>query len=151
MVYDTQSLEKLCGPLPYNLEESVKITSDWMKLIKHIFLNEHYYISNNYYPEDIGIGLYSTAIAEFFWQKNDQVKFLVKRSVNNEIHTKKIISKYNNITVLLYLARVKFEYEKNTYYRSGRFSRLKHLCDRFIAEGYFVIGMDNLITGDLKT
>lgn len=26
-----------------------------------------------------------------------------------------------------------------------------HLCDRFIAEGYFVIGMDNLITGDLKT
>jgi hypothetical protein len=32
MVYDTQSLEKLCGPLPYNLEESVKITSDWMKI-----------------------------------------------------------------------------------------------------------------------
>gem|GEM_PF-2753435 len=25
-----------------------------------------------------------------------------------------------------------------------------HLCDRFIAEGHFVIGMDNLITGDLK-
>ena len=25
-----------------------------------------------------------------------------------------------------------------------------HLCDRFIAEGYEVIGMDNLITGDLK-
>ncbi|NQV54062.1 MAG: SDR family oxidoreductase [Flavobacteriales bacterium] len=25
-----------------------------------------------------------------------------------------------------------------------------HLCDRFIAEGYKVIGMDNLITGDLK-
>ena len=25
-----------------------------------------------------------------------------------------------------------------------------HLCDKFIAEGYFVIGMDNLITGDLK-
>ncbi|WP_264531336.1 UDP-glucuronic acid decarboxylase family protein [Flavobacterium sp. N502540] len=25
-----------------------------------------------------------------------------------------------------------------------------HLCDRFIAEGYSVIGMDNLITGDLK-
>jgi dTDP-glucose 4,6-dehydratase len=24
-----------------------------------------------------------------------------------------------------------------------------HLCDRFIKEGYFV-GMDNLITGDLK-
>lgn len=24
-----------------------------------------------------------------------------------------------------------------------------HLCDRFIAEGYYVIGMDNLITGDL--
>ena len=25
-----------------------------------------------------------------------------------------------------------------------------HLCDRFIAEGYHVIAMDNLITGDLK-
>ncbi len=25
-----------------------------------------------------------------------------------------------------------------------------HLCDRFIEEGYHVIGMDNLITGDLK-
>ncbi|MCB0809339.1 MAG: GDP-mannose 4,6-dehydratase, partial [Flavobacteriales bacterium] len=25
-----------------------------------------------------------------------------------------------------------------------------HLCDRFIAEGYHVIGMDNLITGRLK-
>lgn len=25
-----------------------------------------------------------------------------------------------------------------------------HLCDRFIAEGYEVLGMDNLITGDLK-
>jgi len=25
-----------------------------------------------------------------------------------------------------------------------------HLCDRFIKEDYFVIGMDNLITGDLK-
>jgi dTDP-glucose 4,6-dehydratase len=25
-----------------------------------------------------------------------------------------------------------------------------HLCDRFIAEGYHVIGMDNLITGDLQ-
>ncbi|HRG53991.1 MAG TPA: SDR family oxidoreductase [Bacteroidia bacterium] len=25
-----------------------------------------------------------------------------------------------------------------------------HLCDRFIKEGYYVIGMDNLITGDLK-
>src|SRR5690554_3042951 len=25
-----------------------------------------------------------------------------------------------------------------------------HLCDRFINEGYYVIGMDNLITGDLK-
>lgn len=25
-----------------------------------------------------------------------------------------------------------------------------HLCDRFIKEGYFVMGMDNLITGDLK-
>ena len=25
-----------------------------------------------------------------------------------------------------------------------------HLCDRFIREGYHVIGMDNLITGRLK-
>ena len=25
-----------------------------------------------------------------------------------------------------------------------------HLCDRFIKEGYEVIGMDNLITGDLR-
>ncbi|MGG5576720.1 UDP-glucuronic acid decarboxylase family protein [Myroides sp. C15-4] len=25
-----------------------------------------------------------------------------------------------------------------------------HLCDRFLAEGYHVMGMDNLITGDLK-
>ena len=25
-----------------------------------------------------------------------------------------------------------------------------HLCDRFIKEGYDVIGMDNLITGDIK-
>jgi len=25
-----------------------------------------------------------------------------------------------------------------------------HLCDRFIAEGFYVIGMDNLITGDLN-
>ena len=25
-----------------------------------------------------------------------------------------------------------------------------HLCDRFIAEGFDVIGMDNLITGDMK-
>ena len=25
-----------------------------------------------------------------------------------------------------------------------------HLCDRFIREGYHVIGMDNLITGDKK-
>lgn len=25
-----------------------------------------------------------------------------------------------------------------------------HLCDRFISEGYAVVGMDNLITGDLK-
>ncbi len=25
-----------------------------------------------------------------------------------------------------------------------------HLCDRFVAEGYHVIGMDNLITGDIK-
>ena len=25
-----------------------------------------------------------------------------------------------------------------------------HLCDRFIKEGYKVVGMDNLITGDLR-
>ena len=25
-----------------------------------------------------------------------------------------------------------------------------HLADRFIAEGYYVVGMDNLITGDLR-
>ncbi len=25
-----------------------------------------------------------------------------------------------------------------------------HLCDRFIAEGYYVIGMDNLLTGNIK-
>ena len=25
-----------------------------------------------------------------------------------------------------------------------------HLCDRFIAEGYEVVGMDNLITGDVR-
>ena len=25
-----------------------------------------------------------------------------------------------------------------------------HLCDRFIKEEYYVIGMDNLITGDLR-
>ena len=25
-----------------------------------------------------------------------------------------------------------------------------HLCDRFIKEGYHVIGMDNLITGNIK-
>ena len=25
-----------------------------------------------------------------------------------------------------------------------------HLCDRFIKEGYYVIGMDNFITGDKK-
>jgi dTDP-glucose 4,6-dehydratase len=25
-----------------------------------------------------------------------------------------------------------------------------HLCDRFINEGFYVIGIDNLITGDLK-
>ncbi|MBG6063260.1 nucleoside-diphosphate-sugar epimerase [Flavobacterium sp. CG_9.1] len=31
MVYDTTSLEKLCGELPYKLEESVAITTSWMK------------------------------------------------------------------------------------------------------------------------
>lgn len=25
-----------------------------------------------------------------------------------------------------------------------------HLCDRFIKEGYYVIGMDNLITGRME-
>jgi nucleoside-diphosphate-sugar epimerase len=42
-----------------------------------------------------------------------------------------------------------FYYEKNTDYRSCRILG-SHLCDRFIKEGYFVMGMDNLITGDLK-
>jgi dTDP-glucose 4,6-dehydratase len=37
---------------------------------------------------------------------------------------------------------------KNTHYRAAGFLG-SHLCDRFIKEGYFV-GMDNLITGDLK-
>jgi nucleoside-diphosphate-sugar epimerase len=31
MVYDTQSLEKLCGKLPYSLKEGVVITTHWMK------------------------------------------------------------------------------------------------------------------------
>ena len=31
MVYDTQNLEKLCGELPYKLENGVKITTQWMK------------------------------------------------------------------------------------------------------------------------
>lgn len=31
MVYDTSRLEKICGQLPYTLEEGVKITANWMK------------------------------------------------------------------------------------------------------------------------
>ena len=31
MVYDTQSLEKLCGKLPYSLNEGVSITASWLK------------------------------------------------------------------------------------------------------------------------
>jgi GlcNAc-P-P-Und epimerase len=31
MVYDTSPLEKLCGNLPHNLEQGVKITVDWME------------------------------------------------------------------------------------------------------------------------
>ena len=31
MVYDTSRLEKLCGNLPYKLDEGVKTTADWMK------------------------------------------------------------------------------------------------------------------------
>jgi nucleoside-diphosphate-sugar epimerase len=31
MVYDTRSLEKLCGKLPFSLEEGVKTTTAWMK------------------------------------------------------------------------------------------------------------------------
>lgn len=31
MVYNTNDLEKLCGNLPYRLEQGVKITTDWMK------------------------------------------------------------------------------------------------------------------------
>jgi nucleoside-diphosphate-sugar epimerase len=34
MVYDTQTLEKLCGKLPYDLKECVTITTDWMKKTK---------------------------------------------------------------------------------------------------------------------
>jgi hypothetical protein len=34
MVYDTQTLEKLCGKLPYDLKEGVAITTDWMKKTK---------------------------------------------------------------------------------------------------------------------
>jgi len=33
MVYDTASLEKLCGNLPYSLEQGVKITTNWMKKV----------------------------------------------------------------------------------------------------------------------
>jgi hypothetical protein len=38
--------------------------------------------------------------------------------------------------------------KENTDYRSCRI--LGSFSDRFIKEGYFVMGMDNLITGDLK-
>ncbi|MCF6139764.1 NAD(P)-dependent oxidoreductase [Flavobacterium sp. K77] len=31
MVYDTTSLEKLCGPLPYTLKDGVRITAAWIK------------------------------------------------------------------------------------------------------------------------
>ncbi|UPT72018.1 MAG: hypothetical protein M0D53_06985 [Flavobacterium sp. JAD_PAG50586_2] len=31
MVYDTQRLEKLCGELPYSLQEGVTITASWLK------------------------------------------------------------------------------------------------------------------------
>lgn len=31
MVYDTKSLEKLCGKLPYSLQEGVTITASWLK------------------------------------------------------------------------------------------------------------------------
>jgi hypothetical protein len=31
MVYDTKSLEKLCGKLPYSLKEGVSITASWLK------------------------------------------------------------------------------------------------------------------------
>ncbi|NNT71050.1 NAD(P)-dependent oxidoreductase [Flavobacterium sp. IMCC34852] len=31
MVYDTKSLEKVCGELPYTLQEGVKITASWLK------------------------------------------------------------------------------------------------------------------------
>ena len=41
--------------------------------------------------------------------------------------------------------------EKKTILITGAAGFLgSHLCDRFIKEGYHVIGMDNLITGDLK-
>ncbi len=60
------------------------------------------------------------------------------------------MSKENNIDTL----------EPGSPFRGGREQRVlitgaagflgSHLCDRFIKEGYHVIGMDNLITGDLK-
>src|SRR5690606_35235220 len=31
MVYDTSELETICGQLPFNLEEGVNITVDWME------------------------------------------------------------------------------------------------------------------------
>jgi len=41
--------------------------------------------------------------------------------------------------------------EKKTTLITGAAGFLgSHLCDRFINEGHHVIGMDNLITGDIK-
>jgi hypothetical protein len=31
MVYDTKSLERVCGELPYTLQEGVEITASWLK------------------------------------------------------------------------------------------------------------------------
>jgi dTDP-glucose 4,6-dehydratase len=44
---------------------------------------------------------------------------------------------------------IKDYYEKNFLTGAAGFLG-SHLCDRFIAEGCHVIGMDNLITGDLN-
>jgi hypothetical protein len=31
MVYDTVSLERVVGPLPYSLEEGTELTMEWLK------------------------------------------------------------------------------------------------------------------------
>ena len=46
--------------------------------------------------------------------------------------------------------RVRVERKKRVLITGAAGFLGSHLCDRFIKEGYHVIGMDNLITGDLK-